>query len=69
MYGQYNLSPSPVDILSFDIAQGIIFQGERSGIIHTFTMDVGPGYKSIKKFRGGVQWYMIQNRVYMKYQF
>ena len=49
---EYNLSDYPVDILSFDkifletdIAQGLIFRGRRSGIIHNFSMDVDPGYK------------------------
>ena len=57
LYEEYNLSPNPVDILSFDnifihtdIAQGMIFKGRRSGIIHNFTMDVDPGYKYIEKF-------------------
>ena len=66
LYEEYNLSPNPVDILSFDniflecdIAQGMIFRGKRSGILHNFTMDVDPGYKYIEKFRGGVQWYMM----------
>ena len=67
VWGKYNLSDNPVDILSFDnifiecnIAQGMIFKGKRSGIIHNFTMDVDPGYKYIEKFRGGVQWYMME---------
>ena len=67
IYEEYNLSPNPVDILSFDnifidtnIAQGLIFKGKRTGIIHNFTMDVDPGYKYIEKFRGGVQWYMME---------
>ena len=66
---EYNLSDYPVDILSIDnvflecdIAQGIIFRGKRSGIIHNFTMDVDPGYKYIQKFRGGVQWYMMESK-------
>ena len=69
LYEEYNLSPSPVDTLSFnnfflgtDIAQGMIFKGRRSGIIHNFTMDVNPGYKYIEKFRGGVQWYMMNTK-------
>ena len=64
---EYNLSDHPVDILSFDnifiecnIAQGMIFKGKRSGIIHNFTMDVDPGYKYIEKFRGGVLYYMME---------
>ena len=69
IFEEYNLSPNPVDILSFDniflecnIAQGMIFKGKRSGIIHNFTMDVDPGYKYIEKFRGGVQWYMVESK-------
>ena len=52
IFEEYNLSPNPVDILSFDniflecnIAQSMIFRGKRSGIIHNFDMDVDPGYK------------------------
>ena len=51
LFEDYNLSPNPVDFLSFhniflecDIAQGIIFRSKRSGIIHNFTMDVDLGY-------------------------
>ena len=69
IYEEYNLSDHPVDILSFDnnfiecnIAQGMIFKGIRSGIIHNFTMDVDPGYKYIEKFRGGIQWYMMESK-------
>ena len=67
IFEEYNLSPNPVNFLSFDniflecnIAQGMIFRGKRSGVIHSFTMDVDPGYKNIKKFPGGVQWYMME---------
>ena len=66
---EYNLSQNPVDILSFDniflecdIAQGMIFKGKKSSIIHNFTMDVDPGYKYIEKFRGGVMWYMMETK-------
>ena len=69
IYEEYNLSPHPVDILSFDniflecnIAQVMIFKEKRTGIIHNFTMDVDPGYKYIKKFRGGVLWYMMESK-------
>ena len=69
IFEEYNLSPNPVDIFSFDniflecnIAQGMIFRGKISGIIHNFTMDVDPGYKYIEKFRGGVQWYMMESK-------
>ena len=69
IFEDYNLSPNPVDILSFDnifietdIAKGMIFKGKRSGINHNFTMDVDPGYKYIENFRGGVQWYMMESK-------
>ena len=69
IYEEYNLSPNPVDILSLDnifiecdIAQGMIFKGKRTGIIHNFTMDVDPGYKYVEKFRGGVMWYMMESK-------
>ena len=69
LYEEYIPSDNPVDILSFDniflecnIAQGMIFKGKRSGIIHNFTMDVDPDYKYIEKFRGGVQWYMMESK-------
>ena len=69
LWEEYNLSPNPVDILSFDnifrhtdIAQGMIFKGERSGVIHIFTMDVDPGYKYIEKYRGAVKWYMMDTK-------
>ena len=49
-YEEYNLSPNPVDILSFDtiflecdVAQRMIYRGKRSVILHNFTMDVDPG--------------------------
>ena len=69
IYDEYNLSDNPIDILSFDnifietnIAQGMIFKGNRSGIIFNFTMDVNPGYKYIHKFHGGTQWYMMESK-------
>ena len=50
IYEKYNLSPNPVDILSFDnmfiecdIARGMIYQGKQSNNIHNFTMTVNPG--------------------------
>ena len=66
IYEKYNLSPNPVDIISFDnifietnIAQGMIFKQKRTGIIHNFTMTVNPGYKYVERFAGGVAWYML----------
>ena len=69
IYEKENLSQNIVDISSFDnifiecnIAQGMIFKGKRSGIIHNSTIDVDPGYKYVEKFRGGVQWYMMESK-------
>ena len=69
IYEEYNLSPHPVDIISFnnifietDIAKGMIFKGKRTGIIINFTMQVSPGYKFINRFEGGVQWYMMESK-------
>ena len=69
LWGTYNLSPNPVDILSFDNlfmhtdnAQGMIFKSKRSGILHNFTMGVDPGYEYIENFRGGIQWYMMDSK-------
>ena len=69
IYEEYNLPLNPVDIFLFDkiflecdIAQGMIFGDRRSGIFHNFFKDVDPGYKYIEKFRGGVQWYMMEKK-------
>ena len=69
LYKEYNLSPNPVDILSFDnifihtdLAQGMIIKCKRSGVIQNFTMDVDPRYNIIEQFRGGVQWYMMETK-------
>ena len=66
LYNEYNLSPNPVDNLSFDnnflktdMAQGTIFKSKRSGIIHKFTMDVDPGYNYIENSEvvfNGIWW-------------
>ena len=69
IHEEYNLSPNPVEILSFDnffihidIARGMIIRDKRSVIFHNFTMDVDTGYKYIEKFRGGIQWYMMNTK-------
>ena len=69
LYEEYNLSPNPVDIISFnnsfietDIAKGKIFKGKRSGIIMNFTMSVSPGYIYVCRFEGGIQWYMMESK-------
>ena len=68
IYEKYNLSPNPVDIISFDnifvksnIAQGMIFKGKRSVVIHNFTMTVNPGYKYVERFEGGISWYAMNS--------
>ena len=65
---EINFSENPVEIISFDnlfietnIAKGLIINGKRNGIIHNFTKDLNPGYRFIEKFRGGIQWYMLEN--------
>ena len=69
LYEEYNLSPDPVDIISFniifietDIVKAMTFKGKRSGIIMNFTMSVSPGYKYNCRFEGGVQWYMMESK-------
>ena len=69
IYEEYILSNNPVDILSFDniflecdIAQGMIFKGRKSKIIHNWTMTVDTGYKYVEKFSGGISWYMMQSK-------
>ena len=69
IYEEYNLSDNPVDILSFDkifietdIAQGMIFKGKRTGVIHNWTMTVDSGYKYVEKFAGGISWYMMETK-------
>ena len=69
LYEEYNISTNPVDNLSFDniflecdIAQGMIFKGRKSNIVHSWTMTVDPGYKYVEKFFGGISWYMMQSK-------
>ena len=69
IYEEYNLSPNPIDILSFDnfslecgIAQGMIFKSKRTGTSHNFTMTVDPGYKCVEKFSGCFSWYMMDSK-------
>ena len=44
------------------ICQEIIFKEKRTGILHISSMDVDPGFKYVKSFRGGIQWYMIERK-------
>ena len=69
LYEEKNLSTNPVDILSFDnfflecyIAQGMIFKGRKSNLIHIWTMTVDPGYKYVDKFSGCIIWCMMQSK-------
>ena len=69
LYKNYNLSPNPVDILSFDniflecgIARRMIFEGKRCGIIHNWTMTVDTGYKYTDNFSVGITCYMTQSK-------
>ena len=69
IYEEFNLSPNPVEMLSFDniflecdIAQGVIFKGRKSNIVHNWTMTVDPDYKHLEKFSGGISWYMMQSK-------
>ena len=61
IFEEYSLSDVRVFILFFDnifleteIAHGMIFKGEGTGIMRNLTMDLDPGYKNKEKFRGGV---------------
>ena len=69
LYEDYDLSPNPIDILFFDnvflecdIAQTMIFRARKTNIIHNCAMDADPGYEYIEKFRGGVQWFMMERK-------
>ena len=69
LFEEYNLSPNPVDILSFDnffqecdIAQGMILKARKNNIIHNWTMTVEPGYKFVVKFYRGISCYMMQSK-------
>ena len=44
------------------IAQGMIFRGNRKGKKHNFTIVVDPCCKSIEKFKGGIQWDMMESK-------
>ena len=70
---KYKIGPNYFSILSFDnifletdFANGMLLKGKRSGIIHSFTVDVDPSYSYIEIFRGGFQWYMMKRRLYFK---
>ena len=70
LYQKYNLSHNLVDILSFDVifletdfVKGTIFIGRKTGgIFHNFRKDVTFDYKYIEKFKGRIQWYMMETK-------
>ena len=69
IHEEQNLSDYPVDTLSFDniflesdIAQGMIFKGEKTGSIHNWKITVDPGYKHVEKLAGGVDWYIMESK-------
>ena len=69
LYEEYNLSPNPVDILSFDnifnecgIARGKVYRGKQSNIIHKWTMTVDPGNKYVERFARGITWDMMESK-------
>ena len=69
LYKEYNLSDILVDILSIDkiflkcdLAQGMIFQGRKSNIIHNWTKTGNPGYKCVEKISGGISWYTMETK-------
>ena len=43
----------------------MILTGKTSGIIQNFTMCVDHSCKNIEKFRGGNQWFMIENEDFL----
>ena len=40
----------------------MIFTGKRSGIIQNFTMDFDLVFLCLEKFRGGLQWHMMESK-------
>ena len=71
-YEEYTLSYNPVDILSSDnvflecdIAQGMVYERQRSGIIQNWTKPVDPGYEYVESFTGVINtWYMMELKGY-----
>ena len=66
LFKVYNISPNPVDIISFgnifietDIAKRMFFKGKRTGIIHKFAMNGNPVYEVVECFAAGFFWYMM----------
>ena len=69
IYNEYNRSPSPVHIKSFDkiflecdFAKGMIYKQKRSGLFHNWTVTVNPGCNHVESFAGGITWYMMETK-------
>ena len=72
MYEKYNLSPHPVVTISLDKffietvnAKRILIKGKRTGLIQNFNMDGNPGFVCNEKFHGGLEWYMMETKVFI----
>ena len=55
-----DILPFDIIFIECDLAQGMIFKGKISTVVHNWSMAVDPGCKYVKKFRGGNQWYMME---------
>ena len=72
MYENCNLSPHPVVTISLDNffietvnGKRILFKGKRTGIIQNFNMDFNPGFVCNENFHGGLEWYMMETKVFI----
>ena len=66
--GSYNTSENKVDIISFnnvfiycDIVRGAYWNGKRTHILHSFSLNVSPGFRFVDKFYGGISYKDIIN--------
>ena len=66
IFENYNLTPNPVDCLSFnnffleaDVAQGMTFKGKFFGLFLVLTMKVDSGNTHVQKFHAWLSWYMM----------
>ena len=69
LFKEYNISPNPVDKISFDnffietgIAKRMLFKGKRTGIIHKFSLNANSVYKFVERFSVGITWYMMETK-------
>ena len=66
--GSYNTSEDKVNIISFnnvfiycDIVRGSYLNGIRTHILHSFSLNVSPGFRFVDKFYGGISYKGIIN--------